>query len=271
MADKYLKYLQGENSDDRHFFLPIVTGKQDGKALKVVNGKWKMDRLIPLSPGLYDANEVMLASWDELVNDYGMNIHNAAYERWGPYDYTESPYNVLKNESLVTGITLVIDPSITSISAGAFYGCSGLTSVIIPEGITIIEDSIFYECTALTSVNIPESVTTINIAAFKYCTSLASINIPNSIYTIRNHAFYGCSNLNSIIIPESVYSIQLSVFYGCTGLTSVTFEGTPNTIKADVFDGCTNLTDIYVPWSEGAVANAPWGATNATIHYNHTA
>ena len=28
------------------------------------------------------------------------------------------------------------------------------------------------------------------------------------------------------------------------------------------------LTDIYVPWAEGAVANAPWGATGATIHYD---
>jgi hypothetical protein len=25
-----------------------------------------------------------------------------------------------------------------------------------------------------------------------------------------------------------------------------------------------------VPWAEGAVANAPWGATNATINYNYT-
>lgn len=25
-----------------------------------------------------------------------------------------------------------------------------------------------------------------------------------------------------------------------------------------------------VPWAEGAVTNAPWGATNATINYNYT-
>ena len=39
---------------------------------------------------------------------------------------------------------------------------------------------------------------------------------------------------------------------------------------SSAFDGCTNLTDIKVPWAEGAVANAPWGATNATITYNYT-
>lgn len=36
-----------------------------------------------------------------------------------------------------------------------------------------------------------------------------------------------------------------------------------------IFNGCTNLTDIKVPWAEGEVAGAPWGATNATITYNY--
>jgi hypothetical protein len=36
------------------------------------------------------------------------------------------------------------------------------------------------------------------------------------------------------------------------------------------FSGCANITTINVPWAEGAVENAPWGATNATINYNYT-
>ena len=55
-------------------------------------------------------------------------------------------------------------------------------------------------------------------------------------------------------------------FYNCTGLTSVTFKGTLSQISNTAFKNCTNLTNIYVPWAEGAVAGAPWGATNATIH-----
>lgn len=40
-------------------------------------------------------------------------------------------------------------------------------------------------------------------------------------------------------------------------------------IGSNCFTGNNNnLTDVYVPWSEGAVDNAPWGAGGATIHYD---
>ena len=50
----------------------------------------------------------------------------------------------------------------------------------------------------------------------------------------------------------------------------MTFEGTPTSIASSAFSNCVKLTTINVPWAEGAVANAPWGATNATINYNYT-
>ena len=53
-------------------------------------------------------------------------------------------------------------------------------------------------------------------------------------------------------------------------LKALIFKGTPTNIDSKAFSVCDKITDIYVPWSSGAVANAPWGATNATIHYNTT-
>jgi hypothetical protein len=71
-------------------------------------------------------------------------------------------------------------------------------------------------------------------------------------------------------LPESITSIVSGAFNKCTGLTSITFKGTPTSISNTAFQNCTNLTTINVPWAEGAVASAPWGATNATINYNYT-
>ena len=67
-----------------------------------------------------------------------------------------------------------------------------------------------------------------------------------------------------------ITEINTGAFKSCDSLSTVTFLGTPTLIADTAFSRCSALTDIYVPWSEGAVANAPWGATNATIHYNHT-
>lgn len=51
-------------------------------------------------------------------------------------------------------------------------------------------------------------------------------------------------------------------------LSSITFNEKPEAIDVTLFANCPNLVEINVPWGEGEVAGAPWGATNATIHYN---
>lgn len=105
---------------------------------------------------------------------------------------------------------------------------------------------------------------------FADCTSLAHVSLPEGLTSIGNSAFSGCTSLTFTSLPESLTSIGYRTFADCTSLASITFKGTPTTISSMAFNGCTNLTDIKVPWAEGAVSGAPWGATNATITYNYT-
>ena len=86
---------------------------------------------------------------------------------------------------------------------------------------------------------------------------------------IRSYMFSDCSNLALTSLPSGLTSIGNNAFEKCTGLTSITFTGTPTSIGNNAFSSCTNLTTINVPWANGAVANAPWGATNATINYGY--
>jgi hypothetical protein len=86
----------------------------------------------------------------------------------------------------------IIPSSVTTIGDGAFYDCSGLTSIKIPAGVTTIGDSAFSSCTGLTSITIPPSVTTIGRNAFFFCSALKSITIPASVTNIGTGAFYGC-------------------------------------------------------------------------------
>ena len=52
-----------------------------------------------------------------------------------------------------------------------------------------------------------------------------------------------------------------------TNITSVSIPKSVIEIGSTAF-AYTEITDIYVQWSKGKVSGAPWGATNATIHYD---
>ena len=110
---------------------------------------------------------------------------------------------------------------------------------------------------------------TIRAYAFYYCPSLASTTLPSGITNIDNSAFAVCTNLALTTLPSGITNISDYAFVECSSLVSLTFEGTPENIGASAFADCNNLTTINVPWAKGAVANAPWGATNATIHYGY--
>ena len=182
---------------------------------------------------------------------------------------------------------------ITSISNSVFKGCTSLALISLPNGIMSIGEYAFQDCTSLALTSLPESLRSIGEHAFEYCTSLALTSLPENLMFIDGYAFESCTSLaltsfpeslRSIAdgafenctslaltsLPESLRSIGSYAFKNCTGLTSITFKGTPTTISSTAFNGCTNLTDIKVPWAKGAVINAPWGATNATITYNYT-
>ena len=178
--------------------------------------------------------------------------------------YIEETYNA--NGKLI-GVNM---HGYTRIRMYAFYGCDYLTSVSLHDSITYIDNSGFESCSKLALTSLPDSITYIGTSAFSYCTNLALTSLPKSLTYLGVAAFRNCSTLSVLSIPSGVTDVLSSVFYACGNLTSVTFNGTPTSISSSAFTGCANLTTINVPWSEGAVANAPWDATNATINYDYT-
>ena len=170
-----------------------------------------------------------------------------------------------------TSLALTSLPSgLTSIGRRVFYGCTSLALTSLPSGLTSIDEYVFYGCTSLALTSLPSGLTRIGDNAFNGCTKLALTSLPSGLTSIGNYTFDGCTSLALTSLPSGLTRISSRAFDGCTSLTSITFEGTPTSINSTAFRGCENLTSIKVPWAEGAVANAPWGATNATITYNYT-
>lgn len=123
---------------------------------------------------------------------------------------------------------------------------------------------------ALERVILSPLLATIPTRAFSQCYSLNDINLEN-VTTFKNSCFMESFSLNSdIVFNENLTSIETNAFYR-TRIKSVKFQNSLDNLPSIVnnaFAQCRELTNIYCPWSEGAVANAPWGATSATIHYN---
>ena len=145
-----------------------------------------------------------------------------------------------------TGLISVIIPnSVTGIGASAFYGCSGITTLGLSSNLTFIGSGAFQNCTNLAgNVTIPNSVTSIGYGAFKYCYGLTSVTIPNSVTSIGNEAFSNCTGLTSVTIPNSVTSICESTFSNCLNLISLTIPNSVTSIGNGAFEGCTGLTSV---------------------------
>lgn len=182
--------------------------------------------------------------------------------------------------------------NVTSIGSNAFNGCTSLALTGLPSGVTSIGSSAFNGCTNLALTSLPEGVTSIGSSAFRYCTNLALTSLPVSLTNIGGYTFQDCTSLALTELPSGVTSIGTSAFNGCSGITSLTFNSaitigeysfrscknlqsvyfteTAAELNGNAFYQCGSLNDIYVSWAENAVANAPWGAANATIHYSWT-
>ena len=143
------------------------------------------------------------------------------------------------------------------------------TEINLPTITALRSYAFYYSAAPIEKINAP-CLLQIGASAFSNASKLCITELPNTIKTIGKSAFLGCSKLALTSIPAGVETIQQSAFGACLALTSITFKGTPSSIHSAAFSSCTNLTKINVPWAEGAVANAPWGATNATINYNYT-
>lgn len=188
------------------------------------------------------------------------------------------------------GITVSPD-GLTSIGTYAFANCSNITNVSLGEGLSVIPSNAFASCSKLALTSLPESVTEIGASAFTNCTKLALTSLPSSLTKIGSQTFTACEGLKISVIPKSVTTISNNAFYLCSKIISLTFEGgtnlssyaflslsylrwvrfkgIPTTLNANSFGSCSALKLIKVPWAEGAVANAPWGAKNATIIYDY--
>ena len=153
--------------------------------------------------------------------------------------------------------TIVIEPGVTHIGAGAFRGWP-VTEVSIPQTVTSIGSEAF-AYSGLTSVTVPGSVQSWP-QAFGYCQQLRTVRIEHGVTKIDDRSFWWCTNLETVdVFPSTLTSIGSGAFIGCSSLTSFGNDGhlepqcsaIPGWVTeiGNLAFAETGLTDLTIAWS----------------------
>lgn len=152
--------------------------------------KFEIDVDKKIDAGLYDANGVMLCSWE----DSGINPEKNYVPYGGSPDYfidaINSAYYVI-NKKYPSVINIVIPNNVSQIGNHAFANGNNGHSVYAVE-----------------NVFIPNSVTKIGNMSFSYCGTLKYVSISNNITSIGSKAFYTCTSLTSVKYRGTVYDTK---------------------------------------------------------------
>ncbi len=149
----------------------------------------------------------------------------------------------------------------------------------VPNGVKVLRQySLAYflrdSVKGICYITLPDSVEEFKDYVFAYNFRVCIGQLPPNLKKIGKNCFQYAASVfgdnTELEIPASVETIESLAFYTYNGkVNTITFKGTPTTIANNALQN-DKFTTINVPWAEGAVANAPWGATKATINYNYT-
>ncbi|MCR5307370.1 MAG: leucine-rich repeat protein [Oscillospiraceae bacterium] len=122
--------------------------------------------------------------------------------------------------------SIALPNTVKTIGAGAFSGCSNLTTVNLSTALTAIQDSAFSTCKKLEKITIPATVKSIGSKAFFDNIAMTSVSFESGsvITKIGDKAFQYCEKLPLVTIPATVTSIGDFAFGGCKVLESLSFD-----------------------------------------------
>jgi uncharacterized repeat protein (TIGR02543 family) len=164
--------------------------------------------------------------------------------------------------------------TLTTISSGAFYGCSKLTSITLPASLDMDYNDILSEsfegCTALKTFAVPTTSTTyatssngealyrinagkapVELVKYAAGATTTSYTVPNTVTRIASHAFRDCKNLKTVNLPNALKNFKWEnvSFNGLSGLTYMSIPDGVDTIGAQIFSGCSSLGTVLLPAS----------------------
>jgi hypothetical protein len=145
---------------------------------------------------------------------------------------------------------VVVDQSVTSISASAFERNHKLLGIHIHHFVDTIETHAFCLCASLT-IMLMLGVKNVDYSAFYACFGLSSVEFGRDLETIGESAFDQCNSLRNIIMPH-VLRIGLRAFQDCA-VTELDLPLGLEVVEGQAFGGCQSLTRVSMPLKGGMI------------------
>ena len=236
---------------------------------------------IQLEAGLYDSNNQQLVSWDQLINEYNLDL-SKTYTSTDYLTSEQSLYSILNNNNLFESATkIIVGDNIRKIGSYAFGGCSNITSVYIPETIEKMEEYALDGCINIENLTLPfvgeqiapqrwrytvgwifgmyEFENSLRVYHYGYSTTSDSTStgyrryIPVSLknITILNgdivpYSFADFEYVESINIPKTATYIGASAFKNCKAITDIKLPSYLTSIGINAFQDCTQLNKVNI-------------------------
>ena len=138
------------------------------------------------------------------------------------------------------------DSHMKVVGAGAFEGCSGISSLSLCEGITTLGNSAFNGCSSITYLTIPSTLTTMGNQVFRGCTGLKRIYWnAKAAADFSDAPFSGLTGITEFIFGNNVTRVPANLCKNLYGLKEVRLPSTVTYIGNYAFRGCTGLANIY--------------------------
>lgn len=139
---------------------------------------------------------------------------------------------------------------VTAVDNETFYGCNGLTEVVLPSGVETIGDRAFKCCENLSSIKMEDRVTKMGTETFRTCPRLKDVRLSNSLLELPEYCFSGDSvALVSLVLPDGIRTIGRDAFGKCKELKTIHMPENLETLGRGAFWECRKLEHITLPRS----------------------